>query len=173
MGQNTHCTPQPRMFRLTLHCNDFKMCGCTLRKNRPWHNICYQMPVIDIETGCASHWTVMNLPSDLAACTLSNPHSRPESVSTASGEMDYEWGANEVSHHLFTLVISGPPLIYQKHIVFEAAVSWKGLLFEVVIKEHIWGNLQTQLFVLLVLMMLCRSGEGGWEGGVRRESKVP
>lgn len=123
--------------------NDFKMCGCILRKNRPWHNIRYQTPVIDTETGCALHWVIMNLlqwPQSLHFWAIH--YSSLDALSTTSGEMNYEWGTNDVFHHLFTFSDQLPSFnLPERHFFWsycqlEWPLVWSG--YKV---THTWGNL--------------------------------
>lgn len=127
--------------------NDFKMCGCILRKNRPWHNIRYQPAVIDTETGRAFHWVVMNLlgwPQSLhfwAPSTLA-----PMLCHLLRGR----WITDEVlmMHFITCLpsVISGPPLIYHKDIFwsycqFRGPLVWSGYKI-----THTWENLASRFW---------------------------
>lgn len=95
------------------------MCGCVWRKNRPWHNIRYQTPVIDIEKGCALDWVVMNLLPDLQACGSERFTTQ---VLMLCQPLREEWIPNEVLMTDFITclpsVISCSPFIYQKDFFF-------------------------------------------------------
>lgn len=116
-----HCTPEARSSRSPP--SDSKMCGCILRKSRPC--------LLSALGALPGHDEAALWPPQPAL--LSSRDSRPHSVSATSGE-NYEWGTNEEFHHLFTFTDQWPSFNLPGTHSFSAAVSWNGLLFEVVVK---------------------------------------
>lgn len=122
--------------------NDFKMCGCILKKNRPWHIIRYQTAVIDTETGCALHWVVMNLPGWPQSLHFWAPTTHDLTLCQLLQE---RWITDEVlmTHFITCLpsAISGPPLIYQKDVFWSYCQLEQPLVWSGYKVTHTWGNL--------------------------------